>query len=398
MTTFPDIPLDIRVEVNAGGTWTDLSARLDHPPVVITRGHPDESATVAPSTVDFELTNSDAVLSPDNPTSSLWPYLVQNIPGRVSIPEGASYLRLEGDAASGASSGNVTPPADVDARVDLTLDSGWTQGAALASQWISGGGNDRCWFLALNPDGTLQWGISSDGTMGTYQGTPSTISVSAPPGGLEASSARVTWSHTTGVVTFYTSTTALASSPSWVQLGATVTLSAASPLNVASPVLCGMALNTDFASFPYIAAWGPSYTTYPAPQGKYHGMQLWALGGSQAAGPDFTTLNAGITSFTDGQGKTWTLQGTATIDNRNYRCHAELAEWPQDEPPLSAGIIDATVKVTGGGLLRRYTAPAEPAGRTPGLVTGAASSWRSRRGSRRRGRWRMPPGRSRSRR
>lgn len=349
---FPDSPLDLKIEVDAGGTWTDLSARNDHGNVVIGRGHPDESATVAPSTIEMELTNADAALSPDNPQSPLWPYLLQNIPGRVSIAEGASYLRNETDKASGASSSAVTVPADVDAQIDVTLDSGWTQGAALVSQWVTSG-NDRCWFLALDWDGTLVWGMTTDGTMGTFQFAKSTLPVTAPPSGRM--SARVTWDHTAGTATFYTSATALNASPSWTQLGSAVTLTAASPHSGSSTIVIGQSVNTDFLYSPYSAAWSTSVNQFPGFYGKCHAAKV-LTGATVKAFPDFTVQTAGSTSFADSAGVTWTLQGTAEISSRNYRAHMELSEWPQDEPPVNpAGTPDAVVQVKGGGLLRRYT-------------------------------------------
>lgn len=353
---FPDAPLDLRVEVNAGGTWQDLSHRLDHGNVVIGRGHPDESVTVAPSTVEMELTNSDGALSPDNPQSPLWPYLVQNIPGRVSIAEGASYMRLERDQASGAGSlGTIAAPADMDIQADVTLDNGWTQGAMLAAAWNSSG-NDRCWLFAVNWDGTLQFSFTSNGLMGTYQGAPSTLPVSAPPSGRM--SARVTWNHTTGTATFWTSVTPVNAIPSWVQLGAPVTLTPASPFAFASAINLGISGDTNFSTAyqPYSAAWPFSLPSWPGMLGKYHGFRL--LNGSTVlAAPDFTGLSAGMLLFTDSAGVHWSLFGTAEISSRNYRGHFEMSEWPQDEPPYNppGGTIDATVKVKGGGLLRRLS-------------------------------------------
>lgn len=358
---FPDQPLDLKVEVNAGGTYVDLSARLDHGNIVIGRGHPDESTTVAPSTIEMSLTNTDGALSPDNPTSSLWPYLLQNIPGRVSIAEGASYMRLETDQVSGAGSlTTIAAPADMDIQVDVTLDNGWTQGAMLAAAWNSSG-NDRCWLFAVNWDGTLQWAFTSDGTMATIQGAASTLPVTAPPSGRM--SARVTWNHTTGTATFWTSVTPVNSIPTWVQLGGAVTLTPASPFSFASAVSLGISGDTDFsgAYLPYIAGWPVAEPNWPGMYGKYHAFILKNGGGTVLASPDFTTQTPGTVLFTDGAGVQWALSGTAEISSRNYRAYMELTEWPQDEPPFNpTGTPDAVVAVKGGGLLRRMSQRNQP--------------------------------------
>ena len=51
---FPVTPLDLKAELNINGTWTDLGNDPyqrggTSPPVVITRGRPDESSSVSPS-------------------------------------------------------------------------------------------------------------------------------------------------------------------------------------------------------------------------------------------------------------------------------------------------------------------------------------------------------------
>jgi hypothetical protein len=65
---------------------------------------------------------------------------------------------------------------------------------------------------------------------------------------------------------------------------------------------------------------------------------------------DFTTLAAGSTSFTDDQGNTWSVYGSAEISGRNYRFHGEVASLPQQWDPSGA---DIWAPVTAGGLLRR---------------------------------------------
>lgn len=359
---FPDSPLDLQVELNVNGTWTSMAHRLDHSPVAIGRGHPDESTTVSPSTLAVSLTNSDAALSPDNAMSPYYPYIVQNIPLRVSIAEGASYMRSESDTASGAQANSVgAVTGDLDLAVDLTLDNAWTGPVLLASRWDSAS-NNRGFLLAVNDGGTLTWGFTSDGTMGTYQAAVSTLPVTAPPGGRL--SARVTYAHSTGAVTFYTSTTAISASPSWTQLGTAVTLTAASIFFTTAEVNASTGSVSVVSDFTVINQWGITTTEWPGYQGKYHGLILKsAIGGTVVCSPDFTVQAAGTTSFSDAQGKTWTLTGTSEISARNFRGHFEVAEFPQDEPvyqPETSTLIDVVTPVVGGGLLRRWSQRSNP--------------------------------------
>src|SRR5262249_28748110 len=146
-------PLDVRPEIQLNGAWTDVSAYLDHGPVSISRGHPDESTTVSPSTLGMTLTNSDGRFSANNPTGGYYPYLVQNVPGRVSVPAGFTYLRLEALAArafvndTGGGS-PLTISGSIEMRIQLTL-TDWS-GCVLAGKWDGGG----CWVWTLNADAT----------------------------------------------------------------------------------------------------------------------------------------------------------------------------------------------------------------------------------------------------
>src|SRR5262249_183353 len=82
--------------------------------------------------------------------------------------------------------------------------------------------------------------------------------------------------------------------------------------------------------------------------GQAHGGQ--GVGGSSPgrlrANPVFTSQTAGVTSFADAQGNTWTMNGTAELSNRSYRFHGELASLPQAQDPSGT---DLWVPVTASG-------------------------------------------------
>ena len=165
-TTFPDTFLDLRTEIEVNGVWTDISDYVQRDPMVITRGHQDESTDTQASQATFTLNNNDGRFSSHNPAGPYYPYIGRNSPVRVSVPEGASYLRLENDNLSYVQS--TTTPAitgSIDIQVDATLDN-WNTYAILASKWNGpdGTGADQSWMIALNGSYIFfYWAINSSG-------------------------------------------------------------------------------------------------------------------------------------------------------------------------------------------------------------------------------------------
>ena len=335
--TFPDTPLDLRAELNLGGTWTDLSAYLDHGPVSISRGHPDESTTVSPSTLGMTLTDATGNLSPDNPVSPYWPWLSLNVPCRVSVPAQVNYLRLETDRNSSFScpdSSGLHITGDIDVRVDARL-TNWT-GSYLAGKWINGGaGSQQCWLLQVNHDGTVQFFWSTTGS--DFPSAGSTLPL--PSAGRQV--IRATLAVSTGTVTFYTAAAGNADTGPFTQLGAAVVTGATSI----------------FAGTAAIAAGNQDSGGGTGMYGNVYELEVRSgIAGTVKAHPVFSAQTAGTTSFTDAQSNTWTLNGAAEISSRSYRGHFELAAFPQKETPYNPGagaVTDALVEVQGGGLLRR---------------------------------------------
>ena len=341
-TTFPAQPLDGRAELLLGGTWTDITSYVVQPldsAVPITRGHPDESTTTAPSGVPLTLFNGDGRFSSKNPAGPYYGQLVRNVPLRFSIPEGASYLRFEPDQYSYAQCPDATGldiTGDMEIQLDISLDN-WNSNQILACKW-GASSSQATWILELLESGILQFNFSSNGT--GIDGAPSTVPVPLPP--LHRMCLRVTYASSTGTVTFYTSPPGL-SSPSWTQLGAARTYgSSISLFNSAAPVQLGFGTDTNDG--------------YSGIYGKFHAFQLLnGIGGTAAASPDFTAQTPGTTSFADAQGNTWSLNGTAAISDRKYRIHAETSAWPQFWDPTGHNV---TVQLTAAGVLRRLGANA----------------------------------------
>lgn len=339
--SYPLPLLDTRVELNLGGTWTDISSYVyERDQVTITRGHPDESTTTAPSSAKLTISNRDGRFSDLNPVGPWYGLIGQNTPLRISVPEGKSYLRSETDQVSYAQcpdSAGVSITGDTEIQVDATLDN-WFAGTMLASKWAQTG-NERSWALMVEPSGTVLFVWSPDGS--AIQVAPSAVPLPvAASFPLRRLCLRVTLAVSTGTVTFYTSPPGL-SAPAWTQLGAAAAAGAHSVFDSTAPLQVGYDTDSE-----YVSAFG-----WNGFQGKIHAFKLLSgIGGTVKASPDFTAQTPGATSFSDAQSNTWSLNGTAEISSRKYRIHAEVSAWPQAWDSTGT---DVWAQITASGVLRR---------------------------------------------
>jgi hypothetical protein len=346
---FPSTPLDLKAELDINGTWTDISTKVyqrqgTSPPVVITRGRPDESSSVSPSSAVFDLNNRTGNFSPANPLGAYYPYLNRNTPVRFSIPSQVNYMRLETDSVSYASApdtAGVSITGDTEIQLDMWL-SGWAA-CTLAGKWAGGG--DDTWVLLLNGDGTLSL-VYYDGSV-TYT---STSTLPLPVQHRIAVKATLKLSDGSGnhVVTFYT---AASIAGSWTILGTAVTVAG----TISSLHDSAAAVTVGYSSGYVVTDANSGYTGM---NGRVYEFRLISgIGGTTKADPVFSARSAGDTTWSDAQSNTWTLHGTAEISSRDYRYHGEMSSLP---PRWDATATDVHVPVTAGGLLRRIgqrTAP-----------------------------------------
>jgi hypothetical protein len=338
---FPDpaAQLPVRLEVNAGGTWVNVTSDLDHGPMTVGRGHPDESTTVSPATFSATLTNKAARYSPDNVMSDLWPWCVQNMPVRASIPATVNYLRLEdasGDYATAADSAGLHVTGSVEMRIALRL-SDW-QGCVLAHKWDGG----SCWAWLLNGNGTMTFFWIDSGVVEHV-----VVSVTPLPMISGDFALKVTLDVTTGTVTYYTAAT-IDGTYTAVEAGSSGTGGAATSLrSTTAPLSVG---------YEAVKIFSPNQLL-----GRVYEYRLYnGIGGTVVADGIFSAQSAGATTWTDPQANTWSLSGGAEISDRRYRGHFEASEWPQEEPEYNPDVtnkavvaVDALVPLVGGGLLRR---------------------------------------------
>lgn len=154
---------DMRTEFNLGSLgWTDVTEDVQlQGDVEIGRGKPDEQTTMTPSTLTMTVNNEDGRYFDGNPTGPYFGNLGRNTPVRVSMPEGASYVRFRDDTTSFVSgpTGGITPN-DLDFQFDMTLDN-WRAAQQIAGKW---NGTSDSWALLLNDFGSLTLNISTTGT------------------------------------------------------------------------------------------------------------------------------------------------------------------------------------------------------------------------------------------
>ncbi|MGH9028908.1 MAG: hypothetical protein ACRDV4_04760, partial [Acidimicrobiales bacterium] len=200
------------------------------------------------------------------------------------------YLRMAGSgtvSASNSSSLQVT--GDIDIRVKVSLDNWSSPFATLVdkspSQYNYGFAvaNGRLWF-EWSPDASASYTSQSSETLGFSNGSTHWV--------------RVTRVASTGAVSFYTSVDGV----DWTQLGTTVSGPSGSIYEGPYPLYVGGGFGV--------------YSTGDF----YEAEVLSGINGTVVADPDFS--GAPAASFTDPEGNTWSITGSASL---------------QGGPPLSSG-------------------------------------------------------------
>lgn len=340
---FPQSVLDTRTELQLNGVWTDVSAFVyERDKVTITYGHPDETQAANPTKAALTLNNRDGRFSPRNPVGAYFGSIGRNTPMRQSLPQGSVYLRMEQDTVSYAScpsTGSLNVTGDFDVRMDMAPSNYSANIVALATKGARFV-NQLSWLLQLNPDGTLGFWWSTDGTTGGLNQVFSSIAI--PLGRIAV---RATLTAATGTVTFYTAPTI---SGSWTQLGT----AASGTSGAATSIFASTAPPTIGSNIGNIGGVVVNFN------GSVFGLQMLnGIGGTPVASPDFTAQVPGTAPFTDAQGNVWSVSGTAELSDRRYRAHTEVPAWPPRWDPTGT---DVYAPIEGSGLLRRYTQGTPP--------------------------------------
>jgi len=329
-SSFPQIPVDLRCDLNLGGAWVNVSSYLyqregTQSPAAISRGRPDEASQVNASSAVFEANNRSGNWSPKNPLGAWYGQIGRNTPVRLSVPAQVNYLRLETDASSlinTPSSSSLNVAGDLELQMDVNVAFALTgQAIPLMRKWPASG--QLSWLAEVRPDGLVNFWRSPDGTTGAVV----TSTLPLPPGRVAL---KITYASASGAVTFYTAPTIAGA---WAQLGAAGSFGSGATLFAGTgPVQMGSTGN-------------------PGMTGSVYALKMLSgIGGTVVASPDFSLSTPGNTTLTDAQGNVWTLGGTAEFSNRNYRYHGELSSLPGKWDVTGT---DVSAPVTAGGLLRR---------------------------------------------
>lgn len=353
---FPQTPVPLLAEMQIGGTWTDITSDLyARAPLTIQRGRQDEGQRVEASKASFQLDNRDNAYSPRNPRSANYGLIGRNTPIRFSVTGAEPYLQLTGASADTASTPDTAAldiTGDIDLRIEASVDWYATAAQILIGKWSATAGQ-RSYRLAVQA-GFLQMIWTTDGS------TTSFGQARLPEGLARRAAVRATLDVNDG-------------SGGW-----TVRLYTADSLDgtwkefTTSTGVTGVGVTSIFSSTSTLQIAPTSGTVLPT-SGRIHRAEVRSgIGGSAVANPDFRTQTAGATSFSDGAGRTWTINGAAAISDREYRLHAEVSSWPSrwDEsghdvyvPAESSGILRRLgqgAKQLGSALRRRIPAIGSP--------------------------------------
>ena len=363
LDAFPAIPLGVEVDLDVGGWENITSYTVEQSAIaaVITRSRQNETTNIQASTCPMRWNNIDARFDPDNPVGPYFGLLGLNTPVRISVPYSSTYLRFADDTQSSISCPDSTALqlGEIDARLDMRLDD--YQPCTLAGKWGAGGA-DFSWVLLLNSDGTI--------SLTWYDGfAENTAKSTHPLPHLGRIMVRATLAISgAGLVTFYT---APDMGGTQTQLGQVVTVAGAGAAQAAA----GQIVQVGFVNgFSFL---GPDAGLL----GKVYEFALYNSSSVLVADPQFSAQTAGASSFTDGQGNTWTVEGTGELSGRSYRYHGECSSLPEE---WDATGHDIWTPCSASGVLRRIqqgNSPVQSVMRRdlPSLMTpfgaGALAAW-----------------------
>ena len=367
--SFPDDQLDVGLEMAPGADltaspmsweWTDYSDRLrgrgGEPSIRLRRGRPDEGAQTNPSSVSFELDNSDGAVTPD-PTSTTMPR--RGTPMRLWVEGAQPALYLPGTSGSYCSTPDdaaFTVSGDLDVRAKIEphqwSHTGFGNTQAIVAKYGSSG--DASWLLQVEDSGVpqAQWSLNGSSVRG---------------GGVFTPDARLSDVR-----------------PIWV--GATFDVDDGAG-NSRAQVYAWRGIGDPPAD---ITTWEPIREAFSGATGTLHdsagAIEIGSffggtgrlmtghvytveirdgINGTLLASPDFTTLQPGDTTLTDAQFRTWTIHGDAEISTRRLRAFGTIADaelaWPVgDNAPTGPQATESWVRYEAAGALRALDQGAKP--------------------------------------
>ncbi|WP_432164859.1 hypothetical protein [Streptomyces sp. bgisy031] len=332
---FPETPLGLRVEIQTGQVWTDITAKTKTAdPITVSRGIRNSGTAADPASLPLKIDNRDGQFSPRNPVSPYYGLIGRNTPVRLWVPGGPHFLDLDGDPASYASTPD-TAALDITGDIDLRWEGelNWYDPAPqmLLGKWGPSGG--RSWHLRIQ-DRTFYFGLSQDGSLAlaAWQSLPQLPRRAALRATVDVDNGAGSWA-----VRHYW---APSISGPWTQIGPDLSFPGTmSFFNSSSPLYVGC---PDMSTTPP----RPPFT------GRCYAAEVRSgIDGTVVAAPSFESQPVGIAGFNDSAGRAWTLAGTAAVADRQERFRGEISSWPQRWVPSGQAVWTA---VEAAGILRRY--------------------------------------------
>ncbi|WP_282795188.1 hypothetical protein [Streptomyces sp. CC224B] len=335
---FPETPLGLRIEIQVGGVWTDITGDVrTRDPITHARGIRNSSTGADPASVPLTINNRDGRYSPRNAMSPYFGLIGRNTPVRLWLPGGPRFLNLDGTPGTCAST-PATAALDLTGDLDLRVEaetSWYAPGThTLIGKWETAG--DQRSYLLQVVDGLLYFTYTTGGDRST-----AFFHSRALPALPRRAALRATLDADNGSggrdVRFYWAETLAGP---WVRFGTTSTLTGTISLHSGTAPL----------------AVGPTDLTAAVPrrpvEGRVYAAEVRSgIDGPVVASPVFSAQPLGAVAFTDSAGRTWSYSGAAAVADRQELFVGEISSWPQRWAPSGQ---DVWSPVQAAGILRRY--------------------------------------------
>lgn len=351
----PSLPPRITADLLYDGVWNDITYGLSQTDAIeITRGTGSEGNQPDPNEGSATLQNATGDFSPKNPNSSLYGKIGRNTPIRFNVDAGAVRLNLprpnNGSNAQALDNAALDITGDIDIRVDARLnwgDRGSANVLEIAGKQENTGDQISWRFFQFGSGysdvfgGCLSLVWSTDGTAVSVLQASSTLPLPVAPRHRIAT--RVTLDVNNGAggwtAKFYYAPTIAGP---WTKLGDDVTVAGTTSI---------------FSSTANLNIGNVLSQAQNGPSGSFYGAQIRnGIDGTLVANADFTALAPGTTAWTDSVGRSWSLNGSATVSRTATRLVGEVPAWPPNR--TTSGHV--TVPISPAGILRRLSSGAKP--------------------------------------
>jgi hypothetical protein len=339
-------------------TWTDATADLlERQTVSVKFGRADESSQAQPASTSFTLDNPNSDYTPGHPLGTHYPNVSQEdgIPCRLGFYAGSPHLAINGSSGARARTpdhADLDITGDLYGKIDVTVPH-WPLPAGFSGKIVGKYASaNRSWQPYLIGDRIgFMW--STDGAASGELSAETTIPLWMPSSNRLVIAWHIDVNNGSGgrTIRFWTArrwSDPLRLHEAITQSGTTSIFSGTAPLDIG-----------DIAGSGFVRS-----------VMEVHRFELRAgdATGELRATPNFAGQTAGATSFQDSTGRTWSIDGTATLTNLQTRISGQVDEisprWPYgdlsdpDNPDETPG--EARASFTVSGPLRRMSQGDKP--------------------------------------